>query len=104
MSPGIHGGDERWRQDFPRRLPWPERVLYFYPKTTRRLHQGSLLFSRQLRRLEKEGAVILGVSPDPVKSHDKFVKKYKLPFTLLADDERRSSTPTASGVRRFSGP
>jgi peroxiredoxin Q/BCP len=33
--------------------------------------------------------VVLGVSVDPVKAHDKFVAKYKLPFTLLADEEKR---------------
>jgi peroxiredoxin Q/BCP len=33
--------------------------------------------------------VVLGVSTDPAKSHDKFVEKYKLPFTLLADDEKK---------------
>ena len=32
--------------------------------------------------------MVLGVSTDPVKSHDKFVKKYDLPFTLLSDEEK----------------
>jgi thioredoxin-dependent peroxiredoxin len=32
---------------------------------------------------------VLGVSADPVKSHDKFVKKFKLPFPLLADEDKR---------------
>ena len=31
----------------------------------------------------------MGVSPDPVKSHDKFVEKFKLPFTLLADEDKK---------------
>ena len=31
---------------------------------------------------------MLGVSPDPVKAHDKFVEKFKLPFTLLADTDK----------------
>ena len=34
-------------------------------------------------------AVILGVSPDPVKAHDKFVEKFNLPFTLLADTDKK---------------
>jgi len=38
---------------------------------------------------KKRGAVILGVSPDSVKSHDKFVKKFSLPFTLLADEDKK---------------
>jgi thioredoxin-dependent peroxiredoxin len=32
---------------------------------------------------------VLGVSTDPVKSHDKFVEKYKLPFMLLADEDKK---------------
>ena len=32
---------------------------------------------------------MLGVSTDPVKSHDKFVEKFKLPFTLLADEDKQ---------------
>ena len=38
---------------------------------------------------EKAGAKILGVSPDSAESHTKFVKKYELPFTLLADTEKK---------------
>ena len=33
--------------------------------------------------------MVLGVSTDPVKSHDKFVEKFKLPFTLLADADKK---------------
>ena len=40
--------------------------------------------------------MVLGVSPDPVKSHDKFVAKFKLPFTLLADEDKQ--IVTAYGV------
>jgi peroxiredoxin Q/BCP len=32
---------------------------------------------------------VLGVSTDPVKAHDKFVEKFKLPFTLLADEDKK---------------
>ena len=35
------------------------------------------------------GAVVLGVSIDPAQSHEKFVKKYDLPFTLLADEDKK---------------
>ena len=33
--------------------------------------------------------MVLGVSPDPVKSHDQFVEKFTLPFTLLADEDKQ---------------
>lgn len=45
---------------------------------------GSSPFKGEARR----GATILGVSVDSVKSHNKFVTKYKLPFTLLADENK----------------
>jgi peroxiredoxin Q/BCP len=62
-------------------------VLYFYPKddTT-----GCTLEACEFRdlfpRFERGKAVVLGISPDSVKSHQKFRKKYDLPFTLLSDD------------------
>lgn len=65
-------------------------VLYFYPKDdTPGCTKEACAFRDQFAEFKKHGAVVLGVSPDPVKAHDKFVEKYKLPFTLLADDDRR---------------
>ena len=40
-------------------------------------------------KIRKENAVVLGVSPDDEASHQKFAKKYKLPFTLLSDPEKK---------------
>ena len=45
--------------------------------------------SFDFKEIEKLNAVILGVSPDSVKSHDKFINKFKLPFTLLADEDKK---------------
>ena len=39
-------------------------------------------------RFDATRAVVLGISPDSVKSHQKFKAKYQLPFTLLADEEK----------------
>ena len=65
-------------------------VLYFYPKDdTPGCTKEACAFRDQFADFGKKGAVVLGVSTDPVKSHDKFVKKYKLPFTLLADEDRK---------------
>ena len=41
------------------------------------------------KEIEKLNAVILGVSPDSVKSHGKFISKFQLPFTLLADEDKK---------------
>ncbi len=51
------------------------------------MHQGGLQLPRCLRRLPGRGAQILGISPDAPESHARFVQKFNLPFTLLADVE-----------------
>lgn len=64
-------------------------VLYFYPKDNT---PGCTKEACYFRDLEAEfaaaGAVILGVSTDSVKSHEKFAEKFKLPFPLLADESQ----------------
>jgi thioredoxin-dependent peroxiredoxin len=64
-------------------------ILYFYPKDdTPGCTKEACDFRDNFKKFEKEDAVIFGVSADPVKSHDKFRTKYKLPFTLLSDETR----------------
>jgi thioredoxin-dependent peroxiredoxin len=63
-------------------------VLYFYPKDdTPGCTKEACSFRDEHSKLLKAGAVVLGVSPDDEKAHTKFITKYKLPFTLLADTE-----------------
>jgi peroxiredoxin Q/BCP len=63
-------------------------VLYFYPKDdTPGCTKEACNFRDAIADLKKEGAVVLGVSPDDVASHQKFVGKYQLPFELLADTD-----------------
>ena len=65
-------------------------VLYFYPKDdTSGCTKEACSFSDDLPKFSKIDAVVLGVSPDSVKSHKKFSEKYKLKFDLLADDEKK---------------
>ena len=65
-------------------------VLYFYPKDdTPGCTKEACAFRDHFAAFKNKGAVVLGVSIDPVKAHDKFVQKYKLPFTLLADEDRK---------------
>ncbi len=64
-------------------------ILYFYPKDdTPGCTKEACAFRDAYADFKKKGAVILGVSTDPVKAHDKFVDKFKLPFTLLADEDK----------------
>jgi peroxiredoxin Q/BCP len=63
-------------------------VLYFYPKDgTPGCTREAIEFKEMAREFEREGAVILGVSKDSIKSHEKFKQKHDLPFTLLSDPE-----------------
>ena len=65
-------------------------VLYFYPKDdTPGCTKEACAFRDHFAEFKKAGAVVLGVSTDPVKSHDRFVEKFKLPFTLLADEDKK---------------
>jgi thioredoxin-dependent peroxiredoxin len=63
-------------------------ILYFYPKddTSGCTTQACGLRDRTAE-LDARGAVVLGVSPDPVASHRKFADKFGLPFRLLADTD-----------------
>lgn len=61
-------------------------VLYFYPKdNTPGCTTEAQEFRDNIKGFEEENVVILGVSKDSVKSHQKFKQKYALPFTLLSD-------------------
>lgn len=63
-------------------------VLYFYPKDdTPGCTKESCDFRDTSTKITKAGAVILGVSLDGAESHRKFIEKYRLPFSLLSDEE-----------------
>jgi peroxiredoxin Q/BCP len=62
-------------------------ILYFYPKDdTPGCTVEACGFRDTWQELEDAGVVVLGISRDTVKSHQKFARKYGLPFTLLADE------------------
>ena len=64
-------------------------VLYFYPKdNTPGCTAEACDFRDNYQSLKAKGFEILGVSTDDEKSHKKFVDKFELPFTLLADTEK----------------
>ena len=65
-------------------------VLYFYPEDdtpTCTIEACNLRDNYSL--LKKEGMVVLGVSPDDEKKHKKFEQKFDLPFTLIADSDKK---------------
>jgi thioredoxin-dependent peroxiredoxin len=65
-------------------------VLYFYPKDmTPGCTTQACDFRDQKESFEELDAVILGVSPDPVDRHEKFIDKHGLTFHLLADEDHK---------------
>ena len=66
-------------------------VLYFYPKDdTSGCTKEAIEFNALNKDFAKAGAVVVGVSPDGVKSHDKFRDKYGLTFPLAADEGKET--------------
>ena len=80
-------------------------VLYFYPRDdTPGCTKEACAFRDHFAGFKKRGAVVLGVSTASAKSHDKFVRKFKLPLTLLADEDKRIVTAYGVwGEKRFMG-
>ncbi len=86
FSAATNGGGRVSLADFKGK----DVVLYFYPKDdTPGCTREACAFRDHFAEFKKRGAVVLGVSTDPVKSHDKFAGKYKLPFMLLADEDKK---------------
>ncbi|MFB5664207.1 thioredoxin-dependent thiol peroxidase [Alteribacillus sp. HJP-4] len=67
-------------------------LIYFYPKD---MTPGCTTEACDFRDLNedfaKENTVVVGVSPDPLKKHAKFIEKHQLPFVLLSDEENEAA-------------
>jgi thioredoxin-dependent peroxiredoxin len=80
-------------------------VLYFYPKDdTPGCTKEACSFRDAFSKFKKQDITVLGVSPDKEAAHQKFITKYKLPFTLLADtDHSIAETYGVWGEKKFMG-
>ena len=80
-------------------------VLYFYPKDdTPGCTTEACNFRDDHSALTAAGAVVLGVSPDSIKSHRSFKNKYELPFLLLSDpDHKVAEAYGAWGPKKMMG-
>jgi peroxiredoxin Q/BCP len=68
-------------------------ILYFYPKDdTPGCTKEACGFRDSWKTTQKLGAVVVGVSPDSGASHQKFAAKYRLPFALLSDPDKKVMT------------
>ncbi|MCG9911940.1 MAG: thioredoxin-dependent thiol peroxidase [Flavobacteriales bacterium] len=96
-APEIQGIDQHGNAVSLASFKGKKLVLYFYPKDDT---PGCTAEACNLRdnydAIKKAGFEILGVSPDNEKSHTKFITKYELPFSLLADTDK--ATCEAYGV------
>jgi peroxiredoxin Q/BCP len=80
-------------------------VLYFYPKDdTPGCTKEACSLRDSYRKFQKLGFEIIGVSPDKPAKHQKFIDKYELPFSLLADTEKTViNAYGAWGLKKFMG-
>lgn len=96
-APDFTAPDENGTSVSLKDLRGKKVVLYFYPKddTSGCTHEACD-FRDNFARIKRTGAVVIGVSPDSERSHQKFKTKYELPFTLVADADK--TVVTAYGV------
>ncbi|MGN7821787.1 thioredoxin-dependent thiol peroxidase [Chitinophaga sp. 22536] len=89
-APVFKGKDQHGKTVSLTDLKGKRVVLYFYPKD---MTPGCTAQACNLRdnysTLTKKGYEVIGVSTDSEQSHLKFIEKYELPFTLLADDDHK---------------
>ena len=80
-------------------------VLYFYPKDdTPGCTKEACSFRDAFSKFKKQSITVLGVSPDSEKSHQKFTRKFDMPFRLLADTDRAISESYGTyGEKKFMG-
>ncbi|HZR20000.1 MAG TPA: thioredoxin-dependent thiol peroxidase [Verrucomicrobiae bacterium] len=80
-------------------------VLYFYPRDdTPGCTKEACGFRDAFGEFQKKGAIVLGVSTDSAKKHSKFADKFKLPFKLLADEDKKIVQAYGVwGEKRFMG-
>lgn len=97
----THGGGQVSLADLQGRFV----VLFFYPKDlTPGCTVEACAFRDEFAAFMARGAVVLGVSVDSVKSHDRFVEKHQLPFTLVSDEDRKIVQAYGVwGEKRFMG-
>ncbi len=90
LAPDFTLADQHGKKVTLSKLKGSPVVIYFYPKDdTPGCTKEACDFRDGFASYKQAGAIILGISPDSEESHAKFVKKFDLPFTLLADDDKK---------------
>jgi len=92
-TPAVTLQDQNGKQFDTASLTGKKTILYFYPKdNTSGCTAEACSLNGGLDEWAKQGYQIVGVSPDSPSSHQKFIAKYSLNFTLLADTEKELAT------------
>jgi len=87
-APGFSLSTQSGQTVSLRSLKGKQVVLYFYPKDdTPGCTKEACGFRDSITAIERVNTIVLGVSMDDADSHQKFIKKYGLPFTLLCDED-----------------
>lgn len=87
-APAFSCGDENGNIRSIKDYKGKKLVLYFYPKdSTPGCTAEACDLRDNYKTFQKKGYEILGVSPDSASKHQKFIAKYELPFSLLADED-----------------
>jgi peroxiredoxin Q/BCP len=90
QAPAFSGKDQNGNTIALKDLKGKKVVLYFYPQDdTPACTTQSCNLRDNFQVLQKEGYLIIGISPDDMASHKKFEEKYRLPFPLLADPQHK---------------
>lgn len=104
-APELSGKDQNGNPVSIGQFAGKKIVLYFYPKDdTPGCTAEACSFRDNYESLVAKGFAVVGVSPDSEKAHLKFIAKYELPFTLIADTDK--SIANAYGVwgkKKFMG-
>src|SRR5262249_38285622 len=89
-APDFTLQDENGKEIALKELRGKTVVLYFYPRAdTPGCTVQACEFRDSYKKMQKTGAVLLGISPDTPKAQKKFQDKFSLPFTLLADADKK---------------
>lgn len=104
-APEISANDHKGKPFSLKALTGKKVILYFYPKDdTPGCTAEACNFRDNYAALQKKGFEVVGVSVDDEKKHNKFIDKYELPFTLIADTDKKVVEDYGVwGLKKFMG-
>lgn len=105
IAPEISANDHNGKPFSLKALQGKKVILYFYPKDdTPGCTAEACNFRDNYTALKKKGFEVVGVSVDDEKKHQKFITKYELPFTLIADTDKKVVEDYGVwGLKKFMG-